>query len=164
MSITISKQSFDTIDEARAGLCEILLSARREVCIATPDLWRDAFDCPEVLAAAKQFVLRSPRAVIRIQVAHTRAWQTSGHSWLPLMQRVPSRFDLRMFQSDYWERNSFVEHQVFADRSLAWCVKSEIPLVGMWSDQAAAQVKLWQGEFRARVRHTKEPSHLRRLA
>lgn len=164
MNMIVSKQDFNTLKAARAALCAVFLDARREVFIASPDLWRDAFDCPEVLAAAKQFALSSPRAIIRIQVAHTRHWQTNGHRWLPLIQRVPSRFELRSFQPDYWERNSFTEHQVFADRSLVWCVKSEVPLIGVWSDDASAQVKLWKGEFLARSRHTREPSHLRRVA
>lgn len=164
MTETATHQNFRTLAEARGALCRVLSSARREVWIATPHLWRDVFDHADVLEAVKGFALSSQYATIHMQVASTRYWQTSGHRWLPLIQRLPSRFDLRMFQSGYWERNGFVEHQVFADRSLAWCVRSEAPLVGVWSERDPAQVKLWQSDFIARARHTREPSHLRRLA
>lgn len=154
---------FESLEAARQQLQVLLGMAQQEVFIASPQLWPELFDHAELVEAIKAFALRSRYAQVRLQVAHTRHWQTDGHRWLPLIQRLPSRFDLRVFQSGYWDRHGFSEHIVCADRALAWCCQSEVPVSGFMHPNDAGRVKLWRGEFEQRVRFTEAPSHLRRL-
>ncbi|MCH8550699.1 MAG: hypothetical protein LAT62_02105 [Natronospirillum sp.] len=154
---------FESIEGARDQLLDVMARARDTLWIMTPNLWPALFDEVEVVTAIKDLALRHQRVQINIQVAEVRHWQSDGHRWLPLIQRLPSRFDVRQYQRDYWERNGYSEHRVFADRQLAWCAQSEAPPAGFSHLDDAGLVRVWQGEFTQHHKFTQEPSRLRRL-
>ena len=160
---TTGTRRFDTLEDGRALLLELIEQTRDELNIMTPDLWPALFDDATVVEAVKQLALRHQRVRINLQVAEVRHWQTDGHRWLPLIQRLPSRFEVRQYQRDYWERNGFAEHRVFADRSLVWCAQSMLPPAGFMHPDDAGRVRVWQGEFAQHHKFTQEPSRLRRL-
>ncbi|WLD57700.1 hypothetical protein NFC81_13405 [Salinispirillum sp. LH 10-3-1] len=156
-------QRFDDLETARTTLIELLGEARHEVFVASSTLPRTLFDDLQVIDALKRFALSSPHARVHLQIADIRHWRTDGHRWLPLIQRIPSRFEFRTLVEDYWARNGFTEHFVFADRSLAWCCQTEHPLLGFCNHEDPQNVKIWRDAFAARARFAAEPSVLRRL-
>lgn len=156
-------QRFEDYETARSTLIELFGAARHEVFVASSTLPRTLFDDLQVIESLKQFALSSAQARVHLQIADIRQWRTDGHRWLPLIQRIPSRFEFRTLVEDYWARNSFTEHFVFADRNLAWCCQTEYRLMGFYNLNDPQNVKVWREAFQTRARFSAEPSVLRRL-
>lgn len=80
---------FDRLAQALAE------SARRYLCVLSPDLDARVFDAPELAEAISALARRGRRTEIRLLVADPRPLVQRGHRLLHLARRLPSKVRLQ---------------------------------------------------------------------
>ncbi len=88
---------------------ELCTSARRELCIQSPQLDHQVFDQPALIAAVSALVRSSSQSRVRILVADARPLINRGHRLLELARRTPSKVHIqRLSEHPQWNQETLV--------------------------------------------------------
>lgn len=83
-------QTFDSREQAKLVVCELIANARREINFFGSNLDHTLFDNTEVIGKLSEFARRNQRTMIRFLVHSTSENSRQGHQLINLSQRLSS--------------------------------------------------------------------------
>lgn len=85
----------ESVESALAATLQLIIGARRQLCIYSRDLEYGLYGQNEIVEALKQFALRNRNGGVRIIVQDPASLQSQTHPVIELAQRLPSYFPIR---------------------------------------------------------------------
>ena len=102
--------------QARAHVLALIQQAQRNLCLYTDDLEPWLYHHSSVQQACTRFLLRSPRARLRILLRDPTRAVKEGHRLLTLSRKLSSNLHIRKFNPDY--ANEALAFLIADDRGL----------------------------------------------
>lgn len=115
-SATTAPQDF--FAAAATQLAQLFESAHRDVCLYSRDLDSRVYAAEPVLAAVRQFLLRSPRSQLRILVQDESRVRMEGSRLIDLLQRLPSRAAVHTPPAEHGEDTRLGDDVIVVDESV----------------------------------------------
>lgn len=94
-------ERFDRPEQAQAHALALLLQARQNLCLYSPDLEAWLYSHRSVQQACTQFLLASPKNRLRILVRDVGKPVRQGHRLLNLARRITSNLHIRRINPDH---------------------------------------------------------------
>lgn len=107
---SVEAMRLETVESALAATLQLIVGARRQLCIYSRDLEYSLYGQNEIVEALKQFALRNRNAAVQIIIQDPTSLQSQTHPILELAQRLPSYFLTRtpMEAEDLQYQSAFV--------------------------------------------------------
>lgn len=135
-------------------------SARRYLCILSPDLDFRVFDSPELVEAITALARRGRQTDIRLLVADPRPLVQRGHRLLHLARRLPSKVHLHcLAEHPQWRGESLV----IRDRDGVLYKPCDADKNGFYEPDSRASTARHLDHFEELWRQGRESPELRRL-
>ncbi|MDD1621995.1 MAG: GNAT family N-acetyltransferase [Methylococcaceae bacterium] len=92
---SVEAQRLETVESALAATLQLIMNARRQLCIYSRDLEYWLYGQNDIVEALKQFALRNRNATVQIIIQDPASLQSQTHPVLELAQKLPSYFLIR---------------------------------------------------------------------
>lgn len=92
----MNEQLLESIEEHRNAVEELASHASRRILIFSNKLEPEIYDQPVFIEACKNLAIRHPQCSIKILVQNNEELRNQEHRLLTLIQRLPSRFEIRL--------------------------------------------------------------------
>jgi len=115
---TGSRSILTTLDEVRAAVVKVAATARRNLCIYTPDLEPQLYDQHAFLEAIKRLVLGRSYAHVRVLISEPARTIREGNRFLAMARRLTTYIDLRNVHADL--RNNAAAFLIADDHALVY--------------------------------------------
>jgi len=96
----MSEQILKTLDEQKTAVIELAQNASQRLLIFSHELEPEYYNQPAFIEACKQMVIRHQQCHIRILVQNNETLRNQEHRLLALMQRLPSRIEIKLCHED----------------------------------------------------------------
>ena len=117
-----SRTILTTIDEVRQAVVKVAGTARRNVCIYTPDLEPQLYDQHGFLEVVKRLVLGRSYARVRVLISEPARTIREGNRFLAMARRLTTYIDLRNVHADL--RNNASAFLIADDHALVYRLQS----------------------------------------
>ncbi len=113
-----SRSILTSLDEVREAVIKVAATARRNVCIYTPDLEPQLYDQHGFLEVVKRLVLGRSYARVRVLISEPARTIREGNRFLAMARRLTTYIDLRNVHADL--RNNAAAFLIADDHALVY--------------------------------------------
>jgi predicted GNAT family N-acyltransferase len=142
---SVPAAEFATLEAAVSATHELIAGARRGLGIFTPNLEYPLYGHPDIVAAFRQFAIRSRDGCARIIVQDTSTLPGQSHPLLELAQKLPSSFRFRTPADP--EDQQYTSAYLFNDRNGYLFRLSGERYAGVWSPSLPGRTRQLADEF-----------------
>jgi predicted GNAT family N-acyltransferase len=142
---SVPAAEFATLEATLSASLEIIAGARRSLGIFTPNLEYPLYGHPDIVAAFRQFAIRSRDGGARIIVQDTANLRGQPHPLLELAQKLPSSFQFRTPVEP--EDRQYSSAYLFNDRGGYLFRLSGDRCTGVWSPSLPSRSRQLAEEF-----------------
>lgn len=96
----MTEKVLESIDEQRHAIAALAANASKRLLIFSYDLEPEYYDQPDFINACKQLAIRHQQCHIRLMIQSNENLRSQEHRLLSLMQRLPSRIELKLCHED----------------------------------------------------------------
>ena len=101
MTDTVNEQILQSVREQKNAIIELASASTKRLLLFSYAFEPEYYDQPEFITACKNMVLGHPQCHIKILVQNNEQLQRQEHRFITLMQRLPSRIELKLCHEDY---------------------------------------------------------------
>ena len=101
MNNKTSEQILHSVQEQQQAIADLAKASVKRLLIFSYAFEPEYYDQPDFISACKDMVLGHPQCHIKVLVQNNEQLQRQEHRFITLMQRLPSRIELKLCHEDY---------------------------------------------------------------